>query len=370
VGRRIELIDAFRRAGERLGVALRIHGADVVRTAPAMHHVDVAHLVPPIADPAYVSELSRIVARHRIDLLIPTLDPDLPVLARATDRLAEAGCRVVISTPEVVNICRDKLRTFDLLRRAKIDTPRTWDVAALDRRARSGAGSEPRASARAEWASSTSLPIAHGDGGLHQIAPPNRVQRGGRRDALPFPLFMKPRFGSAAVGNYKIFDRDDLVTLARRVPEPIVQEFVDGVEHTLDVYCGFDGVPRCVVPRRRLEVRTGEVSKALTIKDPTIMEVGRRVAEALGGCRGVVTVQCMVTRDRRHGDVGRVRVIEINPRFGGGAPLAIRAGADFPRWILEEHLGRHPRIRFDGFRDKLAMLRYDQSVFVSGRGMR
>ncbi len=334
VGRRVELVEAFRRAADRLGLGVRIHGADIGRAAPAMHIVDAAHVVPRIADSAYVPALSRLVARHAIDLIIPSLDPDLPVLARAAESFAEAGCRVVVSTPEVVDICRDKLATFDVLRRAGIDTPRTWDITAL---------------------SSAEL------------------------DQLPFPLFMKPRSGSAAVGNFKLFDRDDLNTLSRRVPEPIVQEFVDGVEHTLDVYCGFDGEPRCVVPRRRLEVRTGEVSKALTVKDPAIMEVGRRVAEALGGCRGVVTVQCMVTADPRArreiagsghtSDADRIRVIEINPRFGGGAPLAIQAGADFPRWIMEEHLGRRPRIKFDGFRDRLAMLRYDQSVFVSGRGM-
>jgi carbamoyl-phosphate synthase large subunit len=112
------------------------------------------------------------------------------------------------------------------------------------------------------------------------------------------------------------------------------------------------------VPRKRLEVRTGEVSKGLIVKDPAVMAVGRRVAEVLGACRGVVTVQCIVA------DGGRIRVIEINPRFGGGAPLAIHAGADFPRWILEELLGRKPRINPLGFRDDVAMLRYDDSVFV------
>jgi carbamoyl-phosphate synthase large subunit len=66
----------------------------------------------------------------------------------------------------------------------------------------------------------------------------------------------------------------------------------------------------------------------------------------------------MVTADRR------MPVIEVNPRFGGGAPLGIAAGADFPRWLLEETLGREPAIAFDGWQDGLMMLRYDWSVFV------
>ncbi len=100
------------------------------------------------------------------------------------------------------------------------------------------------------------------------------------------------------------------------------------------------------------------MSKALIVKDPALMATGRRVAEALGDCRGVITVQCIVTPDRR------IRVIEINPRFGGGVPLAIHAGADFPRWILSECLGKRPRINPTGFRGDVAMLRFDDSVFV------
>ena len=84
----------------------------------------------------------------------------------------------------------------------------------------------------------------------------------------------------------------------------------------------------------------------------------QEVKEVLGECRGVVTVQCMMTPR------GRIRAIEINPRFGGGAPLAIHAGADFPRWILMELMGEKPRINPNGFRDDIAMLRYDESVFV------
>lgn len=160
------------------------------------------------------------------------------------------------------------------------------------------------------------------------------------------------------MGNYVINNADELRTFGRRVPDAIVQEFVKGTEHTLDVYTGFDGTPRCVVPRKRLEVRTGEVSKGVIVKDARIMATGARVAEVLGGCRGVVTVQCMVTPR------GRIRVIEINPRLGGDVPLAIHAGADFPKWILMELLGKRPRINPSGFRDDIAMLRHDDSVFV------
>jgi carbamoyl-phosphate synthase large subunit len=311
IGRRVELMNDFRRAGERLGVRLEVHGADATRLSPAIRLADKAHLVPRISSGKYVDSLLRIVKRSGIDLLIPLIDTELPVLATAVDRFADVECTALISAPSVIDTCRDKLATYRALKGAGIDTPKTWAWKELLKRKR------------------------------HR-----------------FPYFLKPRAGSAAMGNYVVKNPAELRTFGRRVPEPIVQEFVRGVEHTLDVYTGFDGKPRCVVPRRRLEVRTGEVSKGLVVKDPAIMAVGRQVALALGKCRGVVTVQCMVTPR------GRIRVIEINPRFGGGAPLAIHAGADFPRWILSELWGKKPRINPTGFRGDVAMLRYDESVFV------
>lgn len=276
-----------------------------------MHRVDKAHVVPPIASGRYIDALCELVRKHKLAMLIPLLDVELIPISEAVDRFAAVGCRAVISSERVVRICRDKIATHRALTDARIDTPDTWS-----------------------WEECL------------------------RRADHRFPYYMKPRAGSAAKGNFVIRSIEELQMLGRRVDEPIVQEFVEGVEHTLDVYTGLDGAPRCVVPRRRIEVRSGEVSKGVIVKHPEIMRVGARVAEALGECRGVVTVQCMLTPEQR------VRVIEINPRFGGGAPLAIHAGADFPRWLLMEHLGRKPRIRFDAFRDDVAMLRYDDSVFV------
>jgi carbamoyl-phosphate synthase large subunit len=69
-------------------------------------------------------------------------------------------------------------------------------------------------------------------------------------------------------------------------------------------------------------------------------------------------LQLFLTNDNK------VKFIEINPRFGGGVPLAIKAGANFPKWILQELMGKKPKIRFDGFKDRLIMLRYDGEVWM------
>ncbi len=308
----MELVDAFHRAADALGIRLTVHGADLNWMAPAMHVVDHPHIVPRIKTKGHIPSLLRLAEENRIDAVIPLIDSDLLALSRAVRRFEAIGTRVVISSEAVIRTCQDKLLTYQALKEARIDTPATWPWAEVIRKKR------------------------------HR-----------------FPYYMKPREGSAGLGNYRINNRDELHALGARVPDPIVQEFVEGIEHTMDVYTGLDGRPRCAVPRRRLEVRSGEVSKGMVVKDADIIDVGRHVAITVGQFRGVVTIQCMVTPDRR------VRVIEINPRFGGGAPLAIHAGADFPKWLMAELLGR--KLRFDpmGYRDGVTMLRYDQSVFVA-----
>ncbi len=310
VGRRVELLSAFRRAADRLRIDLTIHGADMSWFAPAMHHVDRAHIVPTLDDGAHLDALLATARDHKIDMIVPLIDSELLQMSRAWARFDALGCRLVVSSEGVIETCQDKLLTYRRLKSAGIDTPRTWTCEAA-------------------------LKLKH-----HR-----------------FPYFMKPREGSAGMGNYKIDNLEELKVLRRRVPNPIVQEFVDGVEHTLDVYTGFDGIPRCVVPRRRLEVRNGEVSKGVVVKDRRVMAVGRKVALALGDCRGLVTVQCIVTPRRE------IRVIEINPRFGGGAPLGIHAGADYPAWLMSEHLGVPITINPTAFENNIAMLRFDDSVF-------
>jgi carbamoyl-phosphate synthase large subunit len=82
------------------------------------------------------------------------------------------------------------------------------------------------------------------------------------------------------------------------------------------------------------------------------------VAERLPDAAGPLALQCFKGPD------GRVAFIEINPRFGGGFPLALEAGADYPRWLLEWALGRPSTARADGWRPDVAMLRYDDAIFV------
>jgi hypothetical protein len=50
-----------------------------------------------------------LVGREKVDLLVPLLDSELVPLSEAREQFAQRGCGVIISSPDVVRTCRDKL---------------------------------------------------------------------------------------------------------------------------------------------------------------------------------------------------------------------------------------------------------------------
>jgi carbamoyl-phosphate synthase large subunit len=88
------------------------------------------------------------------------------------------------------------------------------------------------------------------------------------------------------------------------------------------------------------------------------MNRAAKLVEIFGAGPGVITLQLFLTGKNK------IKFIEINPRFGGGVPLSIKAGANFPKWILQELINKKPDIQFDNFKDGLTMLRYDSEVWV------
>ena len=117
-----------------------------------------------------------------------------------------------------------------------------------------------------------------------------------------------------------------------------------------------DGRAISVVPRERLEVRAGEVSKTRTVKDMELIEQTKFLLEKLGSI-GPTTVQCFKTVD------GEIKYTEINARVGGGVPLAMEAGIDYGKVFMDFINGRKSELQLGNFKE-LTMLRYDEAVFI------
>ena len=311
IGRRVSLLESFRRAAGELKIKAKFLGTDTTVLSPALQLCDMSFLVKPTTHSGYIKQLFDIVKANKVTLLVPTVDLDLGILARNKAAFAKLGCKVLVSEPRVIDICQDKRKTLKFLSGHGFDSPQTFS---------------PR-----------------------EILGKKKLQ---------FPYFLKPWDGYASRGNAVVKNREELAFFARRIPHCIAQEFVKGTEYTCDVFVDFDMKIRCVVPRMRIETRSGEVSKGQVVKNKKLMAAAAKVVEMLGAGPGVITIQCFLTPS------GGIKFIEINPRFGGGAPLAIEAGADFPKWILQQLIGQQPKIVSGGFEDKLIMLRYDSEVWL------
>jgi carbamoyl-phosphate synthase large subunit len=312
IGTRVSLLNAFRDAAEKIGLDAVFTGSDVNMLAPAIQLCDVKCLLPEINGKGYLDKLLQTVAENNVKLLIPTIDTNLMTLSENKEKFEELGCTVLISSEKVVNICQDKRKTYSFLKNNDFDTPKTI----------------------------TSQEALSGK-------------------QLAFPNFLKPWDGAAGKGNAAVKDREELEFYSKRIENCLVQEFIDGNEFTCDAFVDFEMKVRCVVPRKRLEVRSGEVSKGEVVKDEEIINQVTRLVETLNAGPGVITVQLI----KRKSD-GALKFIEINPRFGGGVPLAIKAGADFPLWILQQMKGEKPEIDANGFEDGLKMLRYYGEIWT------
>ena len=178
-------------------------------------------------------------------------------------------------------------------------------------------------------------------------------------DQIRFPLFIKPRRGSAAENTFKIHNPQELEFFQEYVPEPIIQEFIDGPEITNDVVCDLEGQVLAVVSRKRIAVRGGEVVKGVTTFDAAIDSACRKIAEAIPA-RGPITVQCMIDED------GTPRFIEINARMGGGLPLAVAAGVNIPAMLLQSASNHNVNPVAPGdYEIGLQMTRFDDAFFLS-----
>jgi carbamoyl-phosphate synthase large subunit len=315
IGRRVSLLKSFRRAARQLKINAHIFGTDTSRLSSALQMCDKAFLVKPITSAGYIKQLLSIVKAEKVKLLVPTVDLDLKLLALNESKFSNLGCRVLVSRPEVIDICQDKRKTYRFLKRNGFDTPFTMSIRSAI------AGQNPQ-----------------------------------RKPA--WPCILKPWDGYASKGNAIIKNREELLFFAKRIPNVICQEFIRGTEYTCDVYVDFNMKVRCVVPRKRIETRAGEVNKGQVDKQPGIVNETTRLIERLGAGPGVITLQLFLTDDNK------IKFIEINPRFGGGVPLSIKAGANFPKWILQELIGKPVNISSDGFKDGLIMLRYDSEVWL------
>jgi carbamoyl-phosphate synthase large subunit len=301
-------------AGGAAGVAVirsltargvRVIAADADEMAAGLRLAPSSSTLPLCTDPTFVDRVCRLGLQTGAGVLVSTVAEEMQALARGARHLSAAGLRTWLPAPEVVETCIDKWRFALAASRAGISAPATA--------------------------------LGHGDG-------------------VPGPWIVKPRFGRGSRHVYAVDLPDELEWALHRVPEPIVQTRLSGHEFTVDCLVDRDGALAGAVPRWRLETKGGISTRGATFTDEAVV-AGVRSLLAAVGLRGPANVQGFVAPN------GTVSFVEINPRFSGGLPLSLAAGADLVGEYLRGVLGLPIDPHRLTYREGVRMVRYYEEVF-------
>lgn len=307
-GRRVELIKAFMSTRAELNIEGKVIASDMSPIAPALYFADVRETVPKLSDSEYLPRIIEICNKYNVKLIVPTIDTELQLLADNRELIeASTQAKVLISAPGVIDICNDKFKSAQFFKANDFGVPITYTEEDLDK-------------------------------GNYRL-----------------PLFIKPLDGSSSVNAFKVNSVDELVFFRKYIANPIVQECVEGTEYTVDAFLDFNSNVVSVVPRKRLQTRSGEILKGEIDVNPIIVNDVKRMLSLLKPI-GHITVQGFMGND------GVFKYIEINPRFGGGAPMSIKAGANSCKWLYQILGGERPEV--SAIADGAIFSRFDDCIMI------
>lgn len=312
-GRRVSLVRSFQKELKKVDIGYKVYASDSNPTLSAACQVaDGFFNVPKLDAINYIAVLIDFCKSHNIKLVVPTIDTELLELAKNKLRFKEQGIDIVISSVDFVSKCRDKRQIHKLLEKHNIIVAKEY-----------------------------------------------------AKDNFKLPLFIKPVDGSRSMETFIIKSKNDLTNYHFTNEKLMFLEYLDHEEYdefTCDLYFDKNNNLKCTVPRKRIEIRDGEVYKALTVNNILVNYIKQNLNN-INGAVGCITAQFFLHKT----DSEKIYAIEINPRFGGGYPLSYLAGANFPKWIIEEYLlEKTIEDKFDVWESDLLMIRYDDEILVHG----
>ena len=297
--RRVSMAELLQRSGERLGFDVRIVSYELDDQVPI---ATVGKVVTGLRwnDPDVVEDILRVVTEHEAKIILPFVDGSISIAAKCKERMPTLF--VPVSDPETSMLMFDKKLAAQAFVDAGIPVPTTYKIINAE-----------------------------------------------------MPVIAKPRFGSASRGIHIFDDIEDLMHL-KDISEYLLQEYIANKrEYTVDCYVSKEGEILVTVPRERLEIMGGEVTRTITKRLPILEEMSREIIEKFE-LRGPVTLQFLYDMDR-----DRYLLMEVNPRLGGGVICSIYAGAPIADYILSEAFDIPVRA-CDDWIDNTLMARYQKET--------
>lgn len=300
VGRRAYMVKYFKEVLQGNG---EVHVCNSDDKTVAFHYADKSVISPLIYDDNYLPFLLNYCKENKIDILISLFDIDLLVLAKNKDKFAEIGTKVIVSEPELIEICNDKWKTYLFLKENGFKTPKTY--ISLQK---------------------VLLALDSGE--------------------LSYPIIVKPRFGCGSIAMSIAEDEMALLYFFRRntravtrsylkyesasVPQDeqiLYQECLKGQEYGADIINDLKGNLRNVIVKKKLAMRAGETDIAQTVDDPVISDEVTRLGKLT---KHIGNMDCDVFMVD-----GEPYILEMNARFGGGYPFSHIAGCNLPKALVD-----------------------------------
>lgn len=264
----------------------------------------------------YLEFLITICKKHRVEVLYPCYSKELSSISSAKKSFEAIGVKILISSPETIDLCNDKVKMNEFALKLGIKVPKIYT-----------------------------------NGDIKNISDSD------------FPLFVKPVIGSSSIDAIKIDSRKDLDYFLDKYTNPIVQGYIDGQEVTVDVFCNKNSEPIVVSPRLRLSTKAGQSVKGKTIDNTLFIEVVEKLCKAVKMV-GACNIQFIMARSE-------LTLIEINPRYAaGGLMLTVYAGANIPQLALKEMLGIQITEKECQVRPGVLMSRYWEEIFIDEEKLR
>ena len=325
-GRRNYLINYFKSALNNQG---KIFAADMCMSAPAMVDADVPILVPSIYDENYISALKKAVLKHNINAIISLNDLELPILSKHKNELETTGAKVIISSELVIDLAFDKIKTFNFIKQIGLLTPKTY----------------------------TSL---------------KEAKAAIKNNTLQLPLVVKPRWGSASIGidfpesveeldlAFKLQQIKLKKSILNTVSESdfehaiLIQEKIDGKEYGMDILNDFEGNYVGTFVREKLNMRSGETDRAVSVIDEKFNDLGKIISTHL---KHYGNLDCDVFVSNN-----KIYVLELNPRFGGGYPFSHEAGINIAAIYIEWINNRINISKFNNYKSEVMYSKCDRML--------
>lgn len=296
--KRVSLAELFIKAGEKHGKNISIFSYELDPFVPI---ASIGKVVIGLKwhDANIINHLSEIVKEHHIHIILPFVDGATLIAARLKEMLKNIF--IPVSSEATCTIMFDKVTSN-------------------------------------QWFQKHQIPVPGNDG--------------------KYPLIAKPRKGSASKGLVIISNKEDLNNFQLNFDEKdfLIQNYLTADEYTVDAYVSKEGKVLSAIPRKRIEVTSGEATKSVTVKDQEIIDLSKHIL-SLADFQGPITLQFL-----REKKTNNLYMMEINPRFGGGVTTSIRAGADSTQMLLSEYLQKPLKV-IDDWEENLIMTRAFREFF-------